>query len=228
MCGRIICGIDLCQLAENLGVKVLEDAHFVPSFNITPSTSVPVLNEAFALESVTWGFKIPIAFILNARYEELSIKPLFKPHLNGCDKRCVIVCEGFYEWKGKIPYVYRYKDSKKLMLIAALIMHSSVVLLTRAATQDVAHIHDRMPVIFDSLQLMETWLDSSNKFSAINQLFLKKTDYSDVLNVFPVAPNANDISIKDERCLEPYDIYKEKLQSKGIMRYFQPKPKEDT
>jgi putative SOS response-associated peptidase YedK len=54
--------------------------------------------------------------LLNVRTDGMR-KGQFRKHLK--ERRCVIPCEGFYEWRdegGKQPYYFSRKDGKPLML----------------------------------------------------------------------------------------------------------------
>ena len=64
-----------------------------------------------------WGHKSPNNFIINARSEELTQKRTF---LNMINNRCVVVMEGYFEWKEKAePYMFKSKNSDHF-LVAAL------------------------------------------------------------------------------------------------------------
>ena len=81
-------------------------------------------------------------------------KGQFRKHLK--ERRCVIPCEGFYEWRdegGKQPYYFSRKDGKPLMLagiweIAEYKGDSRVAfaILTDEPNELVASYHDRMPL----------------------------------------------------------------------------------
>jgi putative SOS response-associated peptidase YedK len=54
--------------------------------------------------------------LLNVRTDGMR-KGQFRKHLK--ERRCVVPCEGFYEWReegGKQPYYFNRKDGKPLML----------------------------------------------------------------------------------------------------------------
>ncbi|KAL3476190.1 DUF159-domain-containing protein [Aspergillus californicus] len=91
-------------------------------------------------------------------------------------KRCVVVCQGYYEWmkrgpggRDKIPYYTRRKDSD-LMYFAGLWdcveyqgseekLHTFTV-ITTSAKQSLSFLHDRMPVIIEpGSEAWKIWLD---------------------------------------------------------------------
>ncbi|PYI12305.1 DUF159-domain-containing protein, partial [Aspergillus sclerotiicarbonarius CBS 121057] len=92
-------------------------------------------------------------------------------------KRCVVVCQGFYEWlkkgpggKEKIPHFVRRKDGD-LMFFAGLYDCVSYedsseqlytyTVITTSSNPYLKFLHDRMPVILDpNSKEMKIWLDS--------------------------------------------------------------------
>ena len=127
---------------------------------------------------VRWGLiphwvKDPddFALIINARAETLLQKPSFRTSL--AHKRCLIPADAFYEWSGP-------KNNRQMhileevgqapMAFAGLWDHwlgadgsefESAVIITVAANQDVAPVHDRMPAIIEPHDF-EDWLDVKN------------------------------------------------------------------
>ncbi|KAI8972616.1 hypothetical protein BD414DRAFT_217116 [Trametes punicea] len=95
-------------------------------------------------------------------------------------KRCVVVCEGYYEWlkKGKerLPHFTRHKDGR-LMLLAGLwdcaVLKGSTeslwtfTIVTTDASKELSWLHDRQPVILPDEAALETWLETtSGKWTA--------------------------------------------------------------
>ncbi|RMJ23279.1 DUF159 domain protein [Aspergillus sp. HF37] len=99
-------------------------------------------------------------------------------------KRCIVVCQGFYEWlkkgpggKEKIPHFIRRKDGE-LMCFAGLwdcVSYEAetglqgsdeklytYTIITTSSNSYLKFLHDRMPVILDlGSEAMTTWLDPS-------------------------------------------------------------------
>ena len=90
--------------------------------NFAPTELVPVLVAGedvvlarFGINRLGSGDK-PRPPLLNVRTDGMR-KGQFRKHLK--ERRCVIPCEGFYEWRdegGKQPYYFSRKDGKHLML----------------------------------------------------------------------------------------------------------------
>jgi putative SOS response-associated peptidase YedK len=108
--------------------------------------------------------------MINARAETLAEKPSFKRLLTS--KRCLVVADGFYEWKqegrGKTPMYITLKDGE-LFAFAGLWdawknpdgqVIRTCTIITTEANELIAPIHNRMPVILPR-DARETWLDST-------------------------------------------------------------------
>ncbi|KAI5282042.1 hypothetical protein KEM52_003788, partial [Ascosphaera acerosa] len=91
-------------------------------------------------------------------------------------KRCIVVCTGYYEWrkaKGrKIPHYFKRKDGN-VMCLAGL--YDSVrfegaddelftyTIITTSARDDLASVHDRMPVVLEPGDDIRRWLDPARE-----------------------------------------------------------------
>jgi putative SOS response-associated peptidase YedK len=97
-------------------------------------------------------------------------KPSFKDAFK--KRRCLIVADGFYEWKregkSKMP-LYFYLKSARPFGFAGLYETwispdkkeiNTCVIITTAANELIAPVHDRMPVIL-SREQERVWLDSN-------------------------------------------------------------------
>jgi putative SOS response-associated peptidase YedK len=64
------------------------------------------------------------------------------------NNRCVVVMEGYFEWKEKSePYMFKPKNSDHFLVAALYSNDNEVILLTKDATKELEGVHDRMPVI---------------------------------------------------------------------------------
>ncbi|KAI3003810.1 hypothetical protein CBS147346_5129 [Aspergillus niger] len=117
-------------------------------------------------------------------------------------KRCVVVCQGFYEWlkkgpggKEKVPHFVKRKDGD-LMYFAGLwdsVKYEdsddflyTYTIITTSSNSYLKFLHDRMPVILDpNSEQMKTWLDPSRtEWSKELQSILKP--YEGELECYPV------------------------------------------
>ena len=177
MCGRFTLTADIKTIAEQFGVA--PSLQVSPRYNVAPTQEVVSIlrNGSGHMEWLQWGL-IPSwakdesigSKMINARAETLAEKPSFKRLLRS--KRCLVVADGFYEWKktqgGKTPMYITLKDGS-LFAFAGLwdMWHSSdgrdlrtCTIVTTQPNALVATIHDRMPAIL-SAEARDLWLDSS-------------------------------------------------------------------
>ncbi|MFP4178068.1 MAG: SOS response-associated peptidase, partial [Acholeplasmataceae bacterium] len=164
MCGRFTITVSNEELNE-----YLED-HFsigwsdhtrLPRYNIAPAQNIAALifgKGTYRLGPMTWGIDSRHGgnpLIINARAETVSKKPLFRPLFHG--RRCLILADGFYEWKkdGKKREPYRIvrKDRSVFLMAGIYRMNERAdpsarcAILTTEANAIVSPVHDRMPVI---------------------------------------------------------------------------------
>lgn len=103
--------------------------------------------------------------MINARSEIVAEKASFKYSFNS--KRCLIPASAFYEWtvgddKKKDPH-YIYLPDKEPFFFAGIWAHNdkmdvtSCSILTTTPHKNIAHIHDRMPVILKE-EAYEPWI----------------------------------------------------------------------
>ena len=176
MCGRYTLTTDMQTIAQTFGVASTLEAS--PRYNIAPSQEVVGIlsNGSAHLDWLQWGL-IPSwakdasigSKMINARAETLAEKPSFKRLLRS--RRCLIVADGFYEWKkentGKTPMYITLKDHSPFAFAGLWdLWHSpdgqelrTCTIVTTDANALVAPIHDRMPVILPA-DARELWLDS--------------------------------------------------------------------
>src|SRR5208283_669213 len=128
MCGRY--AITLPPEAVRAYFAYAETPNFPPRFNIAPTQPIPiVLAEPHSggakrhFRLVRWGFlpgfvKSPKDYplIINARAETLAEnKPSYRPAL--MRRRCLVIADGFYEWRKAQPAGGRRAMAKRPYLI---------------------------------------------------------------------------------------------------------------
>jgi putative SOS response-associated peptidase YedK len=152
---------------------------FPPRYNIAPTDPALIvrsdLQRGRELYLVRWGLIPPwvkdpreFATLINARSETAAEKPSFRGALR--HRRCLVPTDGFYEWTGrpgaKQPHLVRLKN-QSLFALAGLwecwlgadgSELETMAILTTPANEDMAAIHDRMPVIIGPADY-ERWLD---------------------------------------------------------------------
>ena len=138
--------------------------------------------------------------MINARAETAHEKPSFRAAFKR--RRCVILADGFYEWRvradGKVPYFIVRGDGRP-MAMAGLWEHWSggggepletCTILTTAANEVIAPLHARMPVVFGPAAVGR-WLDSKTNETPVAQSVLQDAD-NDGLVYRPVSRAVND------------------------------------
>ena len=158
--------------------------------NVAPTELVPILVAGqgvvlarFGINRLGSGDK-PRPPLLNVRTDGMC-KGQFRKHLK--ERRCVIPCEGFYEWRdegGKQPYYFSRKDGKPLMLagiweIAEYKGDSRVAfaILTDEPNELVASYHDRMPLSLAD-DKVAVWLDLANELPLGGNLLLDLKEFT--------------------------------------------------
>ncbi|KAL2700539.1 hypothetical protein AAEP93_009062 [Penicillium crustosum] len=129
-------------------------------------------------------------------------------------KRCIVICQGFYEWlkkgpggKEKVPHFVRRKDGE-LMCFAGLWDCSdeklyTYTVITTSSNSYLKFLHERMPVILDSgSEAMKKWLDPSQKtWSKELQSLLKP--YEGELECYPVPKDVGKVGNNSPNFIVP-------------------------
>lgn len=167
-------------------------------FNIAPSQQILVVrfdsNGSPMINSMRWGLvpvwadSLSVGYnMINARSESIADKPSFRPSL--IDKRCVVLADGYYEWKKlsakiKEPYWIHTTD-ERVFAMAGLWAENrkiqnplsqsnstlSATIITTDSNADVMSVHDRMPALLLNKSQIAAWLDPTlNHVNSIERL----------------------------------------------------------
>jgi putative SOS response-associated peptidase YedK len=176
MCGRYTQTASPENLIFRFG---LDETAFAPPprFNLAPGQEAPiVVNEGKKiLRKMQWGLvpswaKDPSigSRMINARAETLLEKPSFRRLIG--KKRCLVLADGFYEWKkihqGKVPMRFVLKNGEPFAFAGLWDVWSkpdgskiqSFTIITTAANSLLKTVHERMPVILKDVD-EDKWLD---------------------------------------------------------------------
>lgn len=227
MCGRFTLTQPAEQIADAFNLPTAPPLE--PRYNIAPTQPAPAVviaggqpEREFRL--FYWGL-IPSwakdikmgARLINARAETVAEKPSFRTALKR--RRCLIVADGFYEWKrsetGKQPYYFYVGNSKTPEArspfgFAGLWEHwesadgdtiDSCTILTTAANDLLRPIHDRMPVILQP-QDYDLWLDPTVQTPEVLQPLLRPLP-ADIMDSYPVSSRMNNARTDDPDCIQP-------------------------
>ena len=223
MCGRFGQFTNPETLAEVFGLAEIPDLE--PRYNIGPGQDIAVVRleeepGKRVVRTPRWGLipswaKDPsMGFrTINARVETAAEKPAFRGPWK--KRRCLVPCDGFYEWKtkgkNKRPYFFHRRDGAPFALAGLWERWrssegetiESCTLLTTAAGDLVRPIHDRMPLILPE-SAYAPWLDPTRQDPADIEGFDALRPYDD-LTVRPVSPYVNSVKNQGPQCIEPYE-----------------------
>ncbi|MGI4021065.1 MAG: SOS response-associated peptidase [Janthinobacterium lividum] len=167
MCARFTMTQDEKALLKEFEAKTI-DENYRQSFNLAPTQLAPVIiaQKPEAIQLLHFGLvpfwskdKKSSYAMMNARQETVLENKTFKP-LMIHNKRCLVLADGFYEWKteGKKKLPYRFKLlNREAFAFAGLWsqwksedkkeIYESFTILTTTPNQHVGTLHNRMPVI---------------------------------------------------------------------------------
>lgn len=206
MCGRFSLFADLSVLEEKFQFTFEESYH--PRYNVAPSQNVLTViqqDKKRIGKWMRWGL-IPfwakekkIGYkLINARAETVAEKPSFRHAFR--QQRCLILADGFYEWKKsngqKKPYRFQLKNNE-VFAFAGLWDDwkkdgekiTSCTLITTYPNKLAQTIHDRMPVILPP-DAYDIWLDPNISDQELLYSFLKPYP-EDQMEVYPVSTLVN-------------------------------------
>jgi putative SOS response-associated peptidase YedK len=216
MCGRYTVQVDMVEIHRRF--KVAFDDLYQKNYNCAPSENLPVITNKRPekLGYFHWGLvpfwaKDPkIGYkMINARAESLMEKASFRNALE--KRRCLVVADGFYEWKktdrGKQPYRLTVKDGP-LFAFAGIWEHhkefriSSFSIITTEANELVEPIHDRMPVILLP-EHEKKWLDES--LDPVEALDMLRPYPSEMMDAYPVSQEVGNVKNKFPELIIPLE-----------------------
>lgn len=225
MCGRYLLKAPAAALRRAFGF--VEQPNLMPRYNIAPTQDAPVIRERRepkgerTLQMLRWGL-IPWfaedmkggAKLINARGESIATKPSFREAFR--KRRCLVLADGFYEWRteGKLrqPYLIQRRDRAPFAFaglwerwvpktqppVPPYIDSFSIV--TTSANALLAPLHERMPVIL-APESCARWLDRGASEAELKALLKPATE--DLLTYVPVSPRVNAAAPDDAGLIEP-------------------------
>jgi putative SOS response-associated peptidase YedK len=183
MCGRFVGYRSFHELKKVFPIDKAA-CEVTENYNVAPSQEVFAIikhDKENWLEKLHWGL-VPFwakdisigSRMINARAETVSSKPSFR---NAFRKgRCLIIADGFYEWKGtkgqKQPMFITLPDGNPFAFAGLWEtwnkkddpenIYKSCTIITTVASDSVREIHHRMPAILKP-EMYEPWLDPLNQ-----------------------------------------------------------------
>lgn len=182
MCGRYTSTLSGEELGKYFAADEIADVEITPSWNIAPTQTVPIVLEkrddrSRLVTTARWSLVPPFSESLtlkyptfNARSETAAAKPTFRSAV--VHQRALLPADSYYEWhtvgSTKTPHAVVHPDGE----LAFAGLYSwwrespetewvlTATILTMAAPEPIAWIHDRTPVILGA-EDWDWWLDRS-------------------------------------------------------------------
>ena len=221
MCGRFTITCELDEIAAEFGIRPSNDWSL--RYNVAPTQRCPVVRVREgqqSLDPLRWGL-IPSwskdagsgAPLINARAESVSSRPAFRAAFKA--RRCIVPATGFYEWmkperKGgkKQPYWVHLPSGRCIGLAGLWECFTpadappieSFTIVTTAANETVAPLHDRMPAIL-AQEHYDTWLNPNEKDAGRLQSLVRPWS-GETLALTPVSARVNSPRNDDASLIE--------------------------
>jgi putative SOS response-associated peptidase YedK len=222
MCGRFVGFRNLEELKAHFPIDAA-NCDAAANYNVAPTQEVLAIarmDGANILDKYHWGL-VPfwakdttIGYkMINARSESVATKPSFREAFK--KRRCLILADGFYEFKGqkgKKQPVFITRPDQSPFAFAGLweiwqdmqkqdAAYRSCTIITREAAGAMKEIHHRMPVIVDP-GAYGVWLDSENQDSDGLQALLQAHAVTDLV-FHPVSKQVNSVRTNDPSNIKP-------------------------
>ncbi len=221
MCGRFVGYRQLDELQQFFPID-RANCDVAANFNVAPTQEILAIYTYEGenwLDRFHWGLvpfwaKDPSIGnrMINARAETIDEKPSFKNAFK--KRRCLIIADGFYEWKGtkgqKQPMLITLPD-KKPFAFAGLweIWHKnkqapayrSCTIITTEASASIREIHHRMPVILKP-EVYKDWLNPQYQ-NTENLKHILAVERLTELTSYPVSKQVNSARNNDLSLLDP-------------------------
>lgn len=203
MCGRFTVSTgDMPGVRSRFAID--ERVELRQRFNVAPGDEVLAINGQGAT-LLRWGYLRDDAYTtINARAESLTERPTWRSAL--ADGRCLIVADGFYEWRRgvggdglrKQPFWITRADRAPFAFAGLASKWGTCAIVTTTATPALADLHDRMPVMLEP-ELEDAWLaPRTGAEAALGML----RPFGDTVHV-AVGSAVNDARYDGPECLDP-------------------------
>ena len=216
MCGRYSFILEDEMIKERFGVTV-RSAIYKARYNCAPTQKLAVISNENPgeLSLFRWGL-IPFwekdisigNKLINAKSETILEKPSFKNSFKS--KRCLVLSDGFFEWKKgivKTPFRIIRRDRSAFAMAGIWDKWTnpegeeirSFAILTTISNSLMQKIHDRMPVILDR-ETEKKWIENSPHEALIE---LMKPCAASSLLAYPISTLVNSPRYDSPEILEP-------------------------
>ena len=209
MCGRYA----LYSLPEDIKLAFNTEniISYNANYNVAPSQALPIVIKN-RMGFASWGFKPPTSpysqskgLLFNARAETVDQKVSFKESWNK-KRRCLIPCNGFYEWKKSLnnskpsPYFIKPEENELFALAGIWTKDAENVcftILTQEADPSLKEIHHRMPVIIQPQDYSKWFSKDYDNIQALTKAIMPKITY------YRVGQNVGNAKNNDKSLITP-------------------------
>lgn len=215
MCGRFAFYSPAEATAALFGVS--SSLEVPPRYNIAPTQDIPAIrydrDRQRELVMLRWGLvpfwaKDPSIGnrMINARSETVAEKPAYREAYR--QRRCLILADGFYEWRkegdGKTPYFISLQSGEPFAFAGLWEFWRSrqdeqsmqtATIVTAAANEFLSRLHQRMPVVLLPSHARR-WLDGDNEL--LSEAIANPPGF----RAWPVSRNVNNARNEDASLIE--------------------------
>lgn len=222
MCGRYKLAVSEEELSEHVRAEYdIEDLIpelSLPRYNIAPGQKVLAIvsdGTKNRLGYLTWGFPIGSPddshTMINAKAETIEEKPSFAASVK--QRRCVILANGFYEWKRtekrKIPMHVSLKTGEIFAFAGIWAPYVNAqgqkeygcAIITTTPNSLMESIHSRMPVILPK-EKRNAWIEKTPSSPLRVKDYLQPYESSEMIS-FAVSDYVNAAANDDAICVKP-------------------------
>ncbi|WP_432450608.1 SOS response-associated peptidase [Aliiroseovarius marinus] len=180
-----------------------------PSYNLNPTDMIDIAfsdEGGFLLTSATWQMtpKGSKRKLINSKIENAAFWERY-----WTSGRCIIPAIGYYEWPevdGRTtPHFVTVKRNNPLLFFAGFYQREvdggiSCTIITRKPSEQIAHIHSRMPVIMAPEQVQDWLTYTMGREQAQTELGTNWNGRFEYHAIAPIKPNSDGPEL-----IEPYD-----------------------
>lgn len=206
MCGRLVLTSSIKKRIADIFDGVNTDITLGDRYNVTPMQPLAIIanDQPTHLRLSIWGLPASSPSSrphINARGETVDTLASFRDAFGS--RRCIIVADGFYEWKregsSSSPQPYYFSRRDQAVLLMAGLWHSrtpdsqqnadtNCLIITTEANSLMHPVHHRMPVLF-SPESAHVWLHSDTSRDTLKSML--QPFPSDQLQMHPVSQRVN-------------------------------------